>query len=399
MIGLDNVYKTYDYKSSAAVVAYARSVHLRHAPGVPQDISHRAQSIDKPENLVLDNINIEVSAGQIFAVIGKSGAGKSTLLRVINQLEVQDAGSVTVAGQRMDLLKPEQLREARRSIGVIFQHFNLLDAYTVYENVALALQVTSLPQAEVKTRVVKMLRLVELEHKSNAYPDQLSGGQKQRVAIARALVSSPKVLLCDEATSALDSESTVQILQLLQKINQQLDLTIFMITHELAVVRRICTQVAVIDQGQVVEQGDTLKVLLQPQHQVTQRLLEHEMAEEESDAIPYDRKITSAVLSGSDNINSDGNVSPKDIAKQSISKVDSELVRLLYVGDETDAPVLSQLQRDYGVEVNILQAKIESISGSRVGHMLCELMGNKDSIIQAKDFLQQHKITIQNVTK
>ncbi|MDX2346361.1 MAG: ATP-binding cassette domain-containing protein, partial [Legionella sp.] len=201
----------------------------------------------------LSDINLAINAGEIFGIIGKSGAGKSTLLRCINLLERPDSGAISVNQQDMLALTPQALREARHQIGMIFQHFNLLQAKTVFENIALPLRIQGASDAHIKKRVDELLALVELSNKAGAYPAALSGGQKQRVAIARALSSEPKVLLCDEATSALDPETTKAILALLKKINHEYGITIVLITHEMDVVKQLAHRVALMEAGRITE--------------------------------------------------------------------------------------------------------------------------------------------------
>ncbi|ADY57079.1 Phosphonate-transporting ATPase [Syntrophobotulus glycolicus DSM 8271] len=213
----------------------------------------------------LDNIDLQIEKGSIFGIIGFSGAGKSTLVRCLNRLEEPDSGSVFIEGQEITNLDQKNLRLARRKIGMIFQQFNLFDSMTVYENVAFPLQVAGYPKNQIKGRVHEILQLVYLTDKLNAYPSHLSGGQKQRVGIARALANKPEVLLCDEATSALDPQTTYSILELLKNINEKLQLTIVLITHELDVLKHICDHMAVLEQGKIVEQGPTEKFFLNPE--------------------------------------------------------------------------------------------------------------------------------------
>lgn len=225
------------------------------------------------DHWAIEDIDLEITQGQIFGIIGSSGAGKSTLLRCINLLEYPSTGKVWVNGMQLNSLSPKALNQARKKIGMIFQHFNLLSSKTVLENVALPLKLIQTNKSARHEIARKLLQLVGLSDKEKAYPSQLSGGQKQRVAIARALILEPSVLLCDEATSALDPESTFSILQLLQSINRQLGITIVLITHEMQVIRQICQQVAVLSQGKIVEIGAVPDVFGQPQSEVTKRLL------------------------------------------------------------------------------------------------------------------------------
>ena len=221
----------------------------------------------------LSDIHLSVRAGSICGIIGRSGAGKSSLLRTINRLESPTEGRVRVDGEDIASLNEDQLVALRRRVGMIFQHFNLLSAKTVFENVALPLRVAGVPAAEIPKRVTELLSLVGLEGKHQAYPSRLSGGQKQRVGIARALVHHPRILLCDEATSALDPETTGAILALLRDINRQLGLTVVLITHEMDVIREICDDVAVLEKGRLVETGPVWQVFGAPQHDATRALL------------------------------------------------------------------------------------------------------------------------------
>ena len=218
-------------------------------------------------------MNLTVKAGEIFGVIGLSGAGKSTLLRIVNLLESPTTGRVFIDGQELTAQNQAQLRKTRQQIGMIFQHFNLLNSQDVFDNIALPLKFAHWSADKIRTRVEELLELVGLSDKRYAYPSQLSGGQKQRVAIARALALSPKILLCDEATSALDPHTTHNILKLLQDINQKLNLTILLITHEMDVIKHICHHVAVIDQGHIVEKDSVIDLFIHPQHKVTQRFV------------------------------------------------------------------------------------------------------------------------------
>ncbi|STR41561.1 methionine ABC transporter ATP-binding protein [Klebsiella michiganensis] len=226
----------------------------------------------------LNDVSLHVPAGQIYGVIGASGAGKSTLIRCVNLLERPTQGSVQVGGQELTALSEKELTRARRQIGMIFQHFNLLASRTVFGNVALPLELDNTPKDEIKRRVTELLDLVGLGDKHDSYPANLSGGQKQRVAIARALASNPKVLLCDEATSALDPATTRSILELLKDINRRLGLTILLITHEMDVVKRICDCVAVISNGQLIEQDTVSEVFSHPKTPLAQQFIQSNAA-------------------------------------------------------------------------------------------------------------------------
>ena len=238
------------------------------------DLSHIEKIYDSPSGPVkaIKDISLHINKGEIYGIIGLSGAGKSTLVRCINLLERPTSGVVTVDGQDITAMSESQLRQARKSIGMIFQHFNLLSSATVYDNVAFPLRLVNAPKEKIHKKVMELLELVGLANKADQYPSQLSGGQKQRVGIARALASEPKILLCDEATSALDPQTTKAILQLIKDINAKLKLTVVVITHEMQVIKDICDKVAVIDKGVIAEKGRVLDVFTNPQQPITSRL-------------------------------------------------------------------------------------------------------------------------------
>ena len=293
------------------------------------------------ERTALDGVDLEVAAGEVFGVVGRSGAGKSTLVRSINRLERPDAGRVFVDGQEITALPPAELRAARRRIGMIFQHFNLLNAKTVAENVAFPLRLEGRRGAEVDRRVAELLERLGLAEHARKHPAQLSGGQKQRVGIARALATEPKVLLCDEATSALDPETTEDILTLLDQLNRELGLTIVLITHQMEVVRRVCDRVAVMKDGRVVEQGATADVFLHPQHETTRAMLAE--GEEAFDA--------------------------------SVVPAGARLAKLTFRGAATYEPELSRVARSVGVDYSILSGRISRIRGEPYGQLTVAFTG------------------------
>ena len=221
----------------------------------------------------LKDVSVHVEKGDIYGIIGSSGAGKSTLLRMVNQLEKPDTGTVTVAGRELSRLSKAELRKMRRKIGMVFQQFNLLESKTVFQNVAIPLILEGIPKEKITERVKEVLHIVELHDKRDTYVTQLSGGQKQRVGIARALATEPAILLCDEATSALDPKTTESILGLLKRINKKMGVTILLITHQMQVIQMICNKVAVMGNGQIVEQGTVLDVFSQPHAPVTQEFV------------------------------------------------------------------------------------------------------------------------------
>lgn len=293
----------------------------------------------------LKDINLTIQRGEIFGIIGRSGAGKSSLIRTLNRLENPSSGTVVVNGVNIGALNENELVAFRRRTGMIFQHFNLLSAKTVRENIELPLKVAGVSAAARKLKVDSLLKLVGLEARHNAYPAQLSGGQKQRVGIARALVHDPEILLCDEATSALDPETTHSILALLKSINQTLKLTIVLITHEMEVIREICDRVVVLEHGEMIESGDVWQVFGEPQHEVTQTLL------------------TPTRQSLPENIQAQLHPHPK-------SARDALLLRLSYGGFEASRPNLSALVKALGHDVQIISSSLDVIQQRTVGSVL-----------------------------
>lgn len=286
----------------------------------------------------LDDINLTVQDGEIFGIIGLSGAGKSTLVRCMNLLERPTHGEVLVDGQDLMNLSPAGLREVRRNIGMIFQSYNLLEQRTVLRNVLYPLELTHEDRRTARTRAMQLLELVGLADRASAYPAQLSGGQKQRVAIARALATNPHYLLCDEATSALDPATTDSILALLQTINRTLGVTVVVITHEMAVVDRICHRVAVIDNSRIVEMGAVDAIFANPRSAIARELI-----------LPH-VKVAATVRGGAH-------------------------VRLAFNGESTYKPLVSALILETGVPVSILFADTRDIGGKTYGQILLELPG------------------------
>ncbi|WP_050616290.1 methionine ABC transporter ATP-binding protein [Bacillus testis] len=319
----------------------------------------------------VDSVSIDIDAGEIFGVIGYSGAGKSTLIRMLNGLEVPTEGSITVGEHIISSAKGAQLRKARHEIGMIFQHFNLLWSRTVRENIAFPLEIAGVPAKQRLARVDELISLVGLEGRGDAYPSQLSGGQKQRVGIARALANNPKVLLCDEATSALDPQTTDSILELLVDINQKLNLTIVLITHEMHVIQKICHRVAVMEAGRVVELGDVLDVFKNPQAPITKRFVEQ----------LTDPEDTQEAI---DNL---------------LKKFPSgHVVKLTFVGDDTDQPVVSQLIREFAFDINIIEGKIAQTQKGSYGTLFLHIDGSAPELQQAIDFLQKRRVGVEVIT-
>ncbi|ACX89235.1 methionine ABC transporter ATP-binding protein MetN [Pectobacterium parmentieri] len=318
----------------------------------------------------LSDVSLHVPTGQIYGVIGASGAGKSTLIRCVNLLERPTEGKVLVDGQELTQLSDSQLTRARRQIGMIFQHFNLLASRTVFGNISLPLELDNTPKADIAKRVNELLELVGLADKHDVYPANLSGGQKQRVAIARALASNPKVLLCDEATSALDPATTRSILELLKDINRRLGLTILLITHEMDVVKRICDQVAVISDGRLIEQDTVSEVFSHPKTPLAQKFIQSTLHLD----IPDDYLAR---------------LSP-DYRPET-----TPLLRMEFTGKSVDAPLLSEVARRFNINNNIISAQMDYAGGVKFGIMLTEMHGNDADIKAAIQFLQESHVTVE----
>ncbi|HBN9628571.1 TPA: methionine ABC transporter ATP-binding protein [Pseudomonas aeruginosa] len=307
---------------------------------------HKTYRVAGREIPALQPTRLNIQAGQIFGLIGHSGAGKSTLLRLINRLEEPSGGRILVEGEDVTALDAEGLRRFRQRVGMIFQHFNLLSSKTVADNIAMPLRLAGgFSRAEVDARVSELLAWVGLSDHARKYPAQLSGGQKQRVGIARALACRPSILLCDEATSALDPQTTASVLQLLAEINRELKLTIVLITHEMDVIRRVCDQVAVMDGGAIVEQGDVADVFLHPQHPTTRRFVfEAERVDE-------------------------------DERHDDFAHVPGLILRLTFRGEATYAPLLGTVARQTGVDYSILSGRIDRIKDTPYGQLTLALVG------------------------
>lgn len=317
------------------------------------------------------DVNLTVEAGEIFGIIGYSGAGKSTLIRCLNFLEIPTRGEVIVNDQVLSKLTPKELRLARHKIGMIFQHFNLLKTRTVFDNVAYPLKGQKISKEEKKAKVSRLLKLVGLEEKADAYPSQLSGGQKQRVAIARALANDPQVLLCDEATSALDPQTTKSILKLLKEINEELGLTIVLITHQMEVVKEICHKVAVMEKGRIIEQGDIVKVFSNPQSSITKDFVSSLFQDEKI----FDLLDTRAHLDELHRL--------------------QKLVKISFVGQQTGHAFISQLSKKFNVDASILFGSIEVIQKTPIGHLIVSFHGEKEEVVLAIDYLEKSDIKVE----
>lgn len=320
----------------------------------------------------LKGVSLNVEKGEIFGVIGFSGAGKSTLLRTINLLEKPTSGSVVVNGQNMLTLNEKELRQARKKIGIIFQHFNLLSSYNVFDNVAEILRMNKVPKDEIKRKVEDLLRLVGLEDKAHSYPSQLSGGQKQRVGIARALATDPEILLCDEATSALDPQTTESILELLLDINRKFNLTIVLITHEMQVIKKICDRVAIMENGVVIEQGSVLDIFSDPREQTTRNFIK----------TIFDDEVPAEILA---NIKQTGPA--------------ARILRVAFRGEAALDPVLGTLSARFPVSTNLLYGSITSIKGTALGILLLHISGEEQAVEESIAFLRESVYKVDIVTR
>ena len=311
----------------------------------------------------VENVSLTVKKGEIFGIVGYSGAGKSSLLRCINLLERPTSGTITVDGLDLTKLRSEQLRQARLKIGMIFQHFYLISQKTVFENIAFALKAANVPQAKRKRRVEELLEMVGLAEKRDVYPSQLSGGQKQRVAIARALANNPTVLLCDEATSALDPTTTKSILNLLKKINQELHITIVLITHEMNVVKEICHRMAIMQDGRVIEEGSVYEIFAKPQADLT-------------------KEFISSVVSF-------------DIPDAIYKECEGPIVKVTFRGTVAGEGVISDTLQQFQVKGNFLHGSIEYIQDLPLGIFIMELRGQKEEIQKAISYIKNREAEVE----
>jgi len=323
----------------------------------------------------LRGIDLKVEAGEVFGIIGRSGAGKSSLVRTINLLNRPKAGKVIVDGRELTGLSGPQLRAARREIGLIFQHFNLLSSRTVAQNVALPLELAGMAPADIRKRVADLLDLVGLSAMGDRYPAQISGGQMQRVGIARALANRPKVLLSDEATSALDPETTRSILGLLRQINREFGLTIVLITHQMQVIKQVADRVAVIDAGRIVEQGPVLDVFTRPRHATTRSLIE--------EIVP--QALPESVLA---RIRALMTAQPAQ---------EGQLLRLAFAGDGADQPLLSDVIRDHGIALSIMHGQVDEVQGQPFASLAVFARGARSQLDAATAQLRGAGVRVEEV--
>src|SRR5690625_140960 len=318
----------------------------------------------------LQGINLSVEKGEIFGVVGFSGAGKSTLIRCVNLLERPTSGKVTINGVDLLGLSPKDLRAQRKKIGIIFQHYNLLNAKTIFQNVAMPLILEGKPKKAIEKKVIELLSFVGLEDRVDHYPEQLSRGQKQRVGIARALATDPDILLCDEATSALDPSTTESVLELLRKVRHEFGVTILMITHEMNVIRDICDKVAVIEGGKIVEQGSVIDVFTEPQQDITKSFVRTVL----NDSIPS---------------------TIKELIRNNIGKS----YRIIFKGSSTSLPLLSETAKKFEVDLNVFYGMITELQKIPFGNLLVNINGDKQEIDKAVQFMRDQAAIVKEVTQ
>lgn len=336
-----------------------------------KDINKVFKDKNQNEFYAAKDVNLKINDGEIFGIIGFSGAGKSTVVRCINLLSRPTSGQVIVNEKNLLELSAKELREERKKIGMIFQHFNLMPSRTVFENIAFPLKHSGLSKKQVQEKVRELLTLVELTDKESQYPSQLSGGQKQRVAIARALANNPKILLCDEATSALDPTTTKQILGLLKKLRDKLNLTIVIITHQINVVKDICDKVAVMEHGKVVETGDVFDIFANPQDEVTKRFIH---------STTNLQKIEELISENSNVVQ---------------LKKGEKIIRLSYLQKNVSEPLISTVSSKFGVVLNIIFADIEIVQGAPVGGTVAIFSGENQNIQNALGWLKEKNVGIE----
>ena len=338
-----------------------------------EHVSKRFEAGKQAVDAVKD-VSLHIEKGAVAGIIGFSGAGKSTLARCINLLERPTEGKVIVGGAELTALNEKQLREKRKKIGMIFQHFNLFASRTVYGNVAYPLRGSGRSRKEIDRKVRSLLDLVGLKDKADAYPSQLSGGQKQRVAIARALANDQEVLLSDEATSALDPETTRSILRLLKEVNRTLGITIVVITHEMQVVKEICHQVYVMEDGRVVEQGDVFQIFASPQQAITRRFVDS------ASNLSHIQELLD------------------DPARPIKLNPGDYLLRLNYLKRSTSEALISTLSRHFELDINILFGNIELIDGNPLGGLVVIAGGGHDKVTAATGYLSQRNVLVEVIS-
>lgn len=332
---------------------------------------HKIYSTKAGQVEALKDVTLNIKKGDIYGIIGFSGAGKSTLVRCINFLEKPTSGEVIIDGRNLGTLSNKELRDERKKIGMIFQHFNLMKSRTVFENIAYPLKGNGYSKEEINSKVNDLLKIVELEDKANVYPSQLSGGQKQRVGIARALANDPKVLLCDEATSALDPQTTKSILRLLKEVNKKFGITIVVITHEMQVVKEICTRAAVMENGKVVEEGSIFKIFSVPREKITKNFID-----------------STSLLTNIYDLIKDGS-SVVDI------KENEKILKLKYLENSTSEPIISIVSREFNVDTSIIFGNVEIIQESPLGGLIVIIRGEENQINKVIDYFKENNVEVE----
>lgn len=320
--------------------------------------------------VALDNVTFKVNKGDVYGLIGFSGAGKSTLLRMVNALETPTEGKVFVKGVDLTSLKESKLREVRKDIGMIFQEFNLLETKTVFDNIAIPLVLRHESKQKIKSRVEELLKFVGLEDKAKALPDELSGGQKQRVGIARALATEPEILLCDEATSALDPDTTESILNLLARVNKELNVTILFVTHTIRVVQKLCNKVAILEHGKLVENGSVIDIFSKPKSTIAKRFVET--------VIPS--KIPESI-----------------VAELKKYEANYKVIRIFFHAEHATDDVIWQINAKLGVHTNVMFASVTELQGRVLSIITLQLTGNEEDFKKVEDYINSHGIAFEEV--
>lgn len=320
--------------------------------------------------VALDNVTFKVNKGDVYGLIGFSGAGKSTLLRMVNALETPTEGKVFVKGVDLTSLKESKLREIRKDIGMIFQEFNLLETKTVFDNIAIPLVLRHENKQKLKARVEELLKFVGLEDKAKALPGELSGGQKQRVGIARALATEPEILLCDEATSALDPDTTESILNLLARVNKELNVTILFVTHTIRVVQKLCNKVAILEHGKLVENGSVIDIFSKPKSTIAKRFVET--------VIPS--KIPESI-----------------VAELKKYEANYKVIRIFFHAEHATDDVIWQINAKLGVHTNVMFASVTELQGRVLSIITLQLTGNEEDFKKVEDYINSHGIAFEEV--
>ena len=320
--------------------------------------------------VALDNVTFKVNKGDVYGLIGFSGAGKSTLLRMVNALETPTEGKVFVKGVDLTSLKESKLREIRKDIGMIFQEFNLLETKTVFDNIAIPLVLRHENKQKIKARVEELLKFVGLEDKAKALPGELSGGQKQRVGIARALATEPEILLCDEATSALDPDTTESILNLLARVNKELNVTILFVTHTIRVVQKLCNKVAILEHGKLIENGSVIDIFSKPKSTIAKRFVET--------VIPS--KIPESI-----------------VAELKKYEANYKVIRIFFHAEHATDDVIWQINAKLGVHTNVMFASVTELQGRVLSIITLQLTGNEEDFKKVEDYINSHGIAFEEV--